>query len=831
MIRNYLKTALRTLRRRPGFTFLNVVGLALGLACALSIGLYVRHELSYDLQHDNADRIYRVIQNTDDEGTAWVGGAMAPLLADDFPQIERFVRFHRDAVAIRRPDQARPSEVSNFIYADPAVFDVFTFPLVEGDPSQVLREPGTVVLTETAAARHFGAESPIGQTLIANERELTVAGVMADLPSTTHMNIDMITSLATFKLNVWGSADPQFTSFWWPSTYTYVLLDDGAAVSALAEQLPEFIQRHRDPTSAAAYVPDLQPLTDIHLRAEQSGDWTVGGSMTMVYLFGCIAAVILLLACVNFMNLATARASERANEVGVRKAMGAGRGQLMGQFFGEALLLSGGSACLAVGLTAAALPAFRDLAARDLAWPALSDPFWALAVAAVGLTGLVAGSYPALYLSQFDPAAVLKKQSRTSTGGATWMRRALVVFQFAVSVALIAGTAIAYQQLQFLQNADLGFDKEALVTVDINGGGQFETMTQEFERTSNVQAVTVSSGRPGSGGGIASPRIERAPFTGPERLEQAGTRMQHQLVGSDYFEMLGIDILAGRTFSEDRPADRGRPIDTPGEFGDTSYEGRGFVINRAMAEAQGWSPDEAIGQELRAFTYENGNTYMDHRGQVIGVVDNYHARPLYDEIEPMVFGASVFPGADGATAYVNASMYLVKIAPGSASAAMQRLQQAWETVRPNVPFEASFVDAELDAQYRAEQRLGQLIGLFSGLAIVIACLGLFGLAAYTAQQRTKEIGIRKALGASPGGLVLNLSKEFVMLVGVAIVLAVPAAYWGMETWLQTFAYRVDVGAGTLLLAAGVALGIALVTVSTQTFRAARTDPVKALRAE
>jgi putative ABC transport system permease protein len=828
MLRNYLTTAWRTLRRRPGFTALNIAGLALGLACCLSIGLYVHHELSYDQHHTRADRIHRVVQNTDGDGTAWVGGAMAPLLDEDFPQIEEIVRFHRANTPVRRPDEQQIIEERHFIYADSSAFDVFDFPLVQGDPATALARPSTVVLTEEAATRHFGDQDPMGQTLLAGDRELTVTGVMADLPATTHMAVDMMTSLATFKLNVWGSADPSFTSFWFPLTYTYVLLEEGASAATLAEQLPDFIQRHRDPTAAAAYVPDLQPLTDIHLRADQSGDWTTGGTFTTVVLFGGIAVFILLLACVNFMNLATARAAERANEVGVRKAMGAGRGQLMGQFFGEAVLLSGGSALLAVGITAAALPAFRDLAARELAWPALGDPFWALVAAAVGLTGLVAGSYPALYLSRFQAATVLKQQGRTRVGGASWLRRGLVVFQFAVSVALIAGTAIAYQQLDYLQTADLGFDKEALVTVDINGGGQFDAMTQQFERTPGVQAVTVTSGTPGIGG-IGNPRIELAPFTPPEQLEQAGTRMQHQTVGFNYFEMLGIEVAAGRTFSEERPADLGQAIDTPNEFRDTSYDGRAFVINRAMAEAQGWTPDEALGKEMRVFTYENGNTYMDHRGTVIGVVENYHARPLYEEIEPMIFEASVFPSNDAA--YVNASEYLVKLAPGSAAAAIDRLQQAWSEVRPNAPFEASFVDAALDAEYRADRRLGQLIGLFSGLAIVIACLGLFGLAAYTAQQRTQEIGIRKALGASLGGLVVNLSKEFVALVGVAIVVAAPLAYFGMQQWLQTFAYRIDVGIGTLAAAGAVALVIALLTVSTQTLRAARIDPAEALRSE
>jgi len=830
MLRNYLTTALRTLRRRSGFTVLNITGLALGLACCLSIGLYIRHELSYDQHHPEAERIYRIVQATDGDGTAWVGGVMAPLLKRDFPEIQETVRFYRSSTPVRRSDTEQIVEVDDFIYADSSAFDVFSFPLVQGDPETALSRPSTVVLTKEAATRHFGDADPMGQTLIADDRELTVTGVMKDLPTTTHMAIDMMTSTSTFKLDIWGSESATLGSFVWPRTYTYVRLKDGTSAAALAKELPDFIERYREPAAAAANVPDLQPLTDIHLRAEQSGAWTTGGSIATVYLLGGIAGFILLLACVNFMNLATARAAERAQEVGVRKAMGAGRGQLMGQFFGEALLLSGGSALLAVLITAAALPAFRELAARELTWPALGDPFWALGAAIVGLTGLIAGSYPALYLSRFQTARVLKLQGRTRVGGAAWLRRGLVVFQFAVSVALIAGTAIAYQQFSFLQTTNLGFDEEALVTVEANGKEQVEAMKQQFERTPGVQSVTMAAGTPGVGGGT-NPNVEEAPFTPRDQLAQAGTPIQHQMVGSRYFEMLGIDIIAGRTFSRDRPADVGTALDTPGESGETSFSGRAFVVNRAMVEARGWTPDEALGKKLRMFSYERGVTYMDFRGEVVGVIENFHAQPLYEEIEPMIFDSSYLPGDDGISMSVNDAKYLVQLAPGSAATAIDRLQQAWTTVRPNAPFEASFVDEQIDAQYRADQRLGQLIGLFSGLAIIIACLGLFGLAAYTAQQRSKEIGIRKVLGASLSGLVVFLSKEFVALVGAAILVAAPLAYWGMQQWLQTFAYRIDVGLSTLLGAGAIALVIALLTVSTQTLRAARIDPAEALRSE
>ena len=830
MLRNYLKIAFRALSRRSGFTMLNMTGLALGLACVLLIGLYLRHELSYDTHHPQAERTYRVVQDTDAGGTAWVGGAMAPLLANDFPQIADVVRFHRARTSVHHPDDDHIEDIRDFIYVDSSVFDVFAFSFLQGDPTTALAQPGTLVLTERVAARYFGEIDPMGQTLVAGDRELTVTGVVKDLPPTTHMAIEMMTSMKTFKLDQFGSVEPSFNSFWWPSTWTYLVLEQGASADELAKQLPAFIQRHRDPSEAAAFVPNLQPLTDIHLRGGQTGEWTAGGSISLVYIFGGIAGFILLLACVNFMNLSTARAAGRAREVGVRKVMGAGRSQLMGQFFGEALLLCSGAALLAVGIAVATLPAFRTMAAREIAWPALSDPFWALAVAVVGLTGLLAGSYPALHLSRFQPATALKQQRHTRSSSAAWLRRGLVVFQFTTSVALIAGTALFYQQLGFLRTHDLGFDRERLVAVEIKDEQALEATMQTFEQTTGVQAVTFSRGVPGVNG-IGMPRVERAPFTPLERLEQAGAPTQHKLVGFGYFDMLGIDIIAGRGFFRERPGDIGQAINTQGEFGTTSYDERSFVINRAMAEANGWTPQEAVGQAVRAFTYENGNTYMDHRGHVIGVAENFHVRPLYDRIEPMLFQLGVFPTDDEATTYVSASTYLVKLAPGSAAAAMERLREAWAVVQPDVAFEASFVDDVLDAQYIAEQRLSQLIGLFSVLAISIACLGLFGLAAYTAQQRTKEIGIRKALGASVGQLVFNLSTEFVVLVSVAIIVAAPIAYWGMQQWLQAFAYRIDVGIGTFVAAGFIALLVALGTVSTQTFRAARIDPARALQSE
>ncbi|MEP0547451.1 MAG: ABC transporter permease [Rhodothermales bacterium] len=827
MLKNYLIVALRSLRRRKGYAFINLFGLALGLACCLLIGLYVRHELSYDEHHADAERVYRVVQHTSadgSEGMAWVGGAMGNALREDFPQIEALARLVRSTtlVELRDGKERRSFEESRFVYADPSVFDVLTLPLVTGDAA-ALDTPDTVLLTETTAEKYFGDADPVGRQIWVSDRALTVGGVLEDPPATSHLPFGLMTSLDTFKLEQWGSAESAFTSYWWPNAYTYVKLRAAASAEAVAAELPAFIARHREPAEAALYVPALQPLPDIHLRSALGGEWQAGGDATTVAVFSLIAVFVLLLACVNFMNLATARATERAKEVGVRKTVGARRGQLVAQFFGESLVLSLGALALALGLAQFLLPFFSDLAGRTLTFGVGDVGLWGWVLGTTLATGLLAGSYPALYLSRFRPAHVLAGGRSGGRGGAR-LRQGLVLFQFTLSIALLAATAIAWQQLQFLQTADLGFEEDHVVVIQ-RKGADLDVLAARLAQDPNVVGVTVSQRAPGFGFG-GSPQVEFPPYTPVEQIDGEGDRLSHQQVGPGYFDLFEIDLLAGRAFSDDA-ADLGTATERPENFGNSAFDGRALVVNASFAAAQGWTPEEALGRELRMYYYENEKTYMDHRGTVVGVARDFHAAPFQYEIEPAIFSSTRMPGEIGSLA----QYAFVKVRPGDAAQTMAALGAAYAEVHPERTFEAAFLDDDLDARYRAERRTGTIIAAFALFGVVIACLGLFGLAAYAAERRTKEIGVRKVLGAGVADLVALLSKDFLLLVGIAAAVAAPLAWLAMDRWLDAFAYRVEVGPVLFLGVGAGALVVALLTVSGQALRAARKNPTDALRYE
>jgi putative ABC transport system permease protein len=830
MLKNYLVIALRTLRRRKGYAALNVVGLALGLAGCLLIGLFVRHELAYDRHHADADRVYRVVQHTNTEktdGMAWVGGAMGNALRADFPQIEALARLVRsDAlVEVGEGEAKRTFEEDRLVYADPMVFDVLTLPLVAGDAA-ALDTPDRVLLTESTAAKYFGQEDPIGEAITTDGRTLTVAGVLADPPATTHLAFDLMTSLDTFKLGYWGSAESSFRSYWWPRAYTYVMLREGTSAAALDAELPAFIARHRDAAEAERYVPALQPLTDIHLRSGLGGEWQPGGNATTVAIFGLVALFVLVLACVNFMNLATARATERAREVGVRKTLGARRGQLVGQFFSESLLLSGLALAVALVAATALLPSFAELAGRDLVFRLNDGGLWAWILGITLVTGLLAGSYPALFLSRFRPVHVLAG-GRGGGRGATRLRQGLVLFQFALSVALVAATAIAWQQLQYLQQADLGFEEDHVVVVQ-RKGADVDVLAERLRQEPSVVAVTTAERAPGFGFG-GDPNVEQPPYTPIERLRDDVPETSHQMVGTGYFDLFSVDLIAGRMFTES-PADIGVAAEREENFGDSAFDDRALVVNEAFVEAQGWTPEEALGQDLRMFYYENGNTYMDHRGRVVGVVEDFHAAPFQYEIAPAVFSPDRFPAADGPGP--SAAQYaFARVRPGDAAATMRALGAAFAEVQPERAFEAAFLDDDLDARYRSEQQTGTILGAFAVFGLAIACLGLFGLATYAAERRTKEVGIRKTLGASVPGLVALLSRDFLALVALAAAIGGPVAWLAMQRWLDGFVYRIEPGVGLLLAVAGGTLALALLTVAGQAFRAASANPVDALRSE
>lgn len=797
MLTNYLKVAVRNLGRHKGYAAINVLGLAVGMAVCVLIVLFVRDELSYDRFHEHADRVYRIVSEWDNFSVPATNPPFVRTLQADYPELEVAKLLKTDGL-VRHG--ARAFEEERIYFANPAVFDVFTFPLDRGDPATALQRPFTAVLTTAMAEKYFPSEDPIGQTIaIDNQFEAEVTGIAEPVPENAHFHFDFLVSFASLDAafnysssNNWGNN----------SIYTYLLLPPGMAPETLEAQFPDFIERHAGANWNGAAI-SLQPLTDIHLHSHHNMELEPNSRMAYVYIFSVIAGFILLIACVNFMNLATARSMERAKEVGVRKAVGARRGQLMRQFIVEALLLAGVALLLAVALVALALPAFRILSGKGLTVGLLGEGFTMAALVAVALVaGLLAGSYPAFALSGFRPIAVLRGRIG-GVGQGAWLRRGLVVFQFAISVILIIGTAVVYSQLDYLRSAGLGFDQEHVVVLPMPGNpsqtaqmvAQYPAFKNEMQQQSGVTAVSISSEE------LPSELLNGSVFR--FAAADSGRGLRTVAVGHDFFEALGAEMIAGRAFSQAFPSDSGAYV--------VNAEALDLLASRLPEPLDG--PEEAIGRPIVG----GGRA----EGPLIGVVEDFNMATLHEQIEPIIF-------------YLRPEWYdtyLVRVAPGAVSATLAQLRDVWQQFYPDWPFDYRFADQAFDAQYRAEERLAQIVLAFSGLAIFIACLGLFGLAAFMAERRTKEIGIRKALGASAASIVGLLSKEFAQLVLVAFGVATPVAYLAMRQWLQDFAYHIDLGVGFFLGAGALALLIALLTVSYQSIRAATTDPIKALRYE
>lgn len=783
MLTNYLKIAFRSLARHRGYTFINVTGLAVGLACCLLITAYVRDELRYDRHHVGADRIYRVHVRESQVVTPTI---VAPLFRRTFPEVEAAARLYD--VGSFRPVVVgygdRLFQEQRFLYADSTVFDVFTLPLVAGNAATALARPATIVLSRSMARKYFGDEDPLGKTLQVGAADaFEVTGVMEDFPATSHVQADFLASFTSTRwadVETWGSAN----------FLTYVRLRDAASRPAVEHQIAALLERMRSQGDLTNdYALTLVPLTDLHLHFE--------GRITYIYLFSAIAALILLVACINYMNLATARSARRAREVGMRKVLGAYRSQLAGQFFGESALLAGLALATAMLLAQALLPAFSAVSGKRLELDYLGDPFLLVTLAGLGLVvTFVAGSYPALMLSAFEPARVLKGSFRASRAGAV-LRKGLVVFQFAVSVFLIVGTIVVYEQLAYVQSRHPGFDKEQVVVLPIGDTvlrERYPAMKAALTQLAPVRSAAAVNSIPGyQRGGYA---LEAEGLTLPEGEIFPIRGLQ---ADKDVVATLGLELLAGPGFPQSESY--------------TPEQGYVYLVNEATARALGWTPEAAVGKRF--------NLLGGRPGEVVGVVRDFHHSSLREAIDPLAL--FIEPGSY--------EYLLVKVAPGDLAASLDAIRQVWTQFAAHRPFTYQFLDQEFDALYRSEERLGQLFTLFAALAILIACLGLFGLAAFSAEQRTKEIGVRKVLGASVPGIVALLSKEFTRLVAVGFVLAAPLAYLVMDRWLHTFVYRTDIGWTVFVLAGATAFAVAFLTVSYQAVKAATTDPVKALRYE
>ena len=799
MIKNYLTIALRTLRRQKIYALINVLGLAVGLACFLLIGLFILHERSYDRFHEHADRIVRITEEYYEEGTLVEESASIPFpfgpAFATFADVKttRFYQTYQKTPLLSYQDQRFYED--RLFFTDSTVFDLFSFPLVQGDPATALDEPFTMVITESAARRYFGEADPMGKVLTFEDAlDFRITGVAEDPPLNSHIRFDFLAALQNVAaiLGATGN-ESEWQGWFWNPCHTYALLPPGVQAATVEATLPDFVRTHFPENLHDDVVYSFQALTDIHLHSNLYQEIAPNGSMQAVQLYAIIAVLILLIACINFMNLSTARSLQRALEVGMRKVLGAERGQLIQQFLGESVLVSLFAAVLGAVLAVLLLPAFGDLIGTPMARTMAATPVFVLGVLGIGLlVGVLAGLYPAFVLSGYEPTRALRGGGTTGSSSVAVLRKALVVTQFAISIVLLVSTFVVYQQLRYLQEKDLGFEKEQIVMIPIRGTAvkeNVEAFKDEIKRNSSVLHATALSdvvGREVTVRGVIREGNE------DEQMGVAGLFADENLA-----ETFGLTIAEGRDLDPAFETDR-----------------QAALVNERFVQRVGWS-DEALGKWVW-FAVENSPNRP-----VVGIVEDFNFAPLRQTVQPLIIGHD-----PAWFAYL-----AVRLAPGDARPTLDAIEQVWNQFEPARPFEPFFLDENLDALYATEARLGQTYGAFALLAIIIACLGLFGLAAYTAQQRTREIGVRKALGASVGSILVLLSRDFVLLVGIAFVLAVPAAYFLLDRWLQGFAYHIEISWPIFLIAGLTALGIALLTVSYQALRAATVNPVEALRVE
>jgi len=805
MLRNHAVTAVRALRRHASNTTINVLGLAVGLAACLLIGRYVADAWRFDRFHEKADRIVRVSSHLNVDGDPMhlttAQGPLAPTLEAEVPSVAATTRFISGGYLLRRG--ATQVQVGDLFYADPSLFDVFSFELLQGDPATALSAPNSIVLTPALAATFFGTDDPVGQTLQTEEgTPLTVTGIIAAPPPTSHIDFPALVSMETRR----AYDRDRFESWSRFSFWTYVLLAPDAAPDAFAAALPDLLARHVSEGFQQALTYEVAPLTDIYLGSNSTspGLFPIGptGDPTALHIFFAVAVFILLIAGINFVNLATARATTRAREVGVRKTLGAARRSLVGQFLAEAVLTALLALALAILLARAALPLFHMLAGTTLAGglvPSASVAA-ALVLAAVGV-GLAAGAYPAFVLAGYPPARVLRGSFRTSREGQT-LRRGLVVAQFAIAIALIASTGVVRQQLQYVQNRDLGISAKQLVAINFNQdeavNRQIEAIKRAMRQLPGVEAATASVYVPGAGHDVTGFEVET-----PEGAMQ-NTKANRFDVDFDFADAYSVEALAGRTISPDFATDSTQAV----------------MINAAAARHFGYAdPAAAVGKAVQQDDSQPA-PYV-----IVGVVEDFHYGSLHETVEPLVLVPLAAPYAS------DARFLTLRVQTDDLNATMDAVQSRWATLAPDRPYDATFVDQYFARLYAQDRQFGRLFATFAALAIFVACLGLFGLATHTVQQRTKEIGIRKAMGATATSLVALLSGDFAKLVGVAFVVAAPVAYLGMTRWLEGFAYRMDLGVGVFVAAGALALVVALGTVGVHAWRAAQLDPTQALRTE
>ena len=793
MLRNYVKITIRAFWKNKLFSGLNIVGLGVGMAAVWLMVLYVADEWSYDRFHRNADRIVRVVQYAE-----WPGGSLklaptsapfATALKSDYPDVEKAVRINPEGGGLITFNDKK-IDVPNIFFADPTVFDVFTYPFLYGDPGAALSKPQSIVLTRSLAENLFGdARKAVGKVIeFSNHFPNTVTGVIADVPANSHLQFKALRSFPN-----------QYTSGWQNSNlYTYLLLAEGSRYKTLEAKLSGFYQKYlKKEMGEINYRMELQPLTSIHLHSHLDYEISSNGNARTVSIFAAIAALILLIAGINYVNLYTARSLKRTREVGVRKAIGSYRRQLIGQFLTESVLMTLLAGLVSAGLVGMTLPYFNQMADKSLVLGSIPNTLLIVALFS-GSLGALSGLYPALMLSGFRPVTALRGQVGGQLGSNVF-KQSLVVFQFVATVALIACSGMVYRQMQFVMHTNLGFNKEQVLTFHISDEGvrqRIEALKEALLRSPLVQSASSASNPIGNNniGGTGM-------FFEREGAFSTSTQMvQKFLVDPDYLRTLDIKLLEGRNFSESFKRDQQHAV----------------LINETLAKQLGPKP---VGKRVRYFIDEENHTAEAH---IVGVVNDFHIYSLQHKIEPLVLQMPTPADKD--------NLY-VRVQPAKITEALAYIQSVYRTFDPASTLDFHFLDQNFSQQYQAEQKQGEVLLTFTVLAVLIACLGLFGLAAFTAEQRTKEIGVRKVLGASVASIVTLLSKDFLKPVLLAIMIATPLAWYAMHEWLQSFAYKIDLTWWVFALAGLLAIVIALLTVSFQSIKAALTNPVKSLRSE
>lgn len=815
MLKNYLLIALRNLRKQSFYSIINISGLAVGIASCLVIVLYILNELNYDKHHEKADNIYRlsseILFNGNHLKMVYSPAPMGPTMLTEYPEVENMVRFRQAGSTLIKRDIDNIKE-ANVAYADPSVFQVFTIPFVSGNPETALKEPNTLVLSESTASKLFPAESPVGQTVIIdNKTSYKVTGVFENMPRESHLHLDIILTMEGYR--------PSLSQEWLSNNFpTYLLLKEGADPRALEEKFIKLIDLHVTPFLKSFLGPDvdmsffrssgnkldytLMPMRDIHLHSDLAGEFEANSDITYVYLFGAVALFILLIACINFMNLSTARSANRAKEVGMRKVMGSLRLHLVNQFLMESILLSILSFIIALFLAYLALPFFNDLAGRQISIPWASPAFIIIVFAVSVFIGIFAGTYPAFFLSAFRPINVLKGNMALGMKSGL-IRSGLVVFQFSISIILIIGTFTVQQQLSYIQQKKIGFNKDQVIVIQdaYAMGNQLQSFKDEVLKNTAITHGSISGFLPVSG----TNRSDNVYWQeGSEPTQDNMVSLQVWSVDMDYVPTLGMEIISGRNFSPEFPSDSS-----------------GVIINEAALKMFNFS-DDPLQRGIATFSGDTGpdGKPLQESYKILGVLKDFHFESLKQNITPL---ALFLKRSSGRISF--------RFQASDAQDVIKSIEGTWRAMAPGQPFQYTFLDQAFGNMYDSEQRLGKIFAVFAGLAILVASLGLFALTSFTAEQRNKEIGIRKVLGASVSSIVLLLSREFGKLIIIAFIISVPVAWYVVNWWLESYMYKVEVGVVVYLLAGLLSFLIAWITMGYQSMKAASSNPIDALRSE